>query len=248
MTARAADFNRTHYERVAAGHDDYWRLMAAPRFRVSTILEILRVEPVSSVADLGCGNGQLLLDIRRHFPMVRLAGFDIAASQLEANRLRNPEIEWITCDLSNPKPLPEGNFDAVIASEIIEHFDEPIRLLHHARELVKPGGRCILSTQSGPVHETERRVGHVRHFSAGDMAALLSSAGLNAERVWNAGFPFHDLSKWAANRNPDGMMEAFGDVKYGPAQKGVCFALRALFLFNSRTRGNQLFAVARRAG
>jgi SAM-dependent methyltransferase len=248
MTTPAADFNRAHYERVTPGQDDYWRLMAAPRFRVSTILGILLEEPVGSVVDLGCGNGQLLSDVREHFPTVRLAGVDIAAAQIEANRIRNPEIEWISSDLSNPMPLPQRNFDAVIASEVIEHLDDPIRLLQHARELVRPNGRCILSTQSGPVHETERRVGHIRHFSAGDMTTLLSSAGWRPERVWNAGYPFHDLSKWAANLNPNRMMERFGDVQYGAVQKSVCFALRALFLFNSPRRGNQLFAVARRTG
>ena len=63
-------------------------------------------------------------------------------------------------------------------------------------------------------------------------------------RIWNTGFPFHDLSKWYANRDPDRSLEQFGERAYGMRENVICWALRQAFRFNSRRRGAQLFAVA----
>ena len=69
-------------------------------------------------------------------------------------------------------------------------------------------------------------------------------AGWEPLRIWNAGFPFHDLSKWWANVNPDKSMAQFSGQAYGVYQNFVCLALRFAFLFNSGSHGAQLFAVA----
>ena len=244
------DRNREYYEALPPGREDYWRYMAAPRHRMARIKRLLaRIAP-SSVVDLGCGNGQLLSELHARWPHVRLAGVDLSAPRIEANRESIPEIEWICADLQQPvggatAPLPQ-EFDTVIASEIIEHLDNPALLLSHARSFARQDGHLILSTQSGPVRETERRVGHVRHFTRGELWALLDGAGWTPLRAWNEGFPFHDLSKWWANRDPGGSMERFGSKAYGLRERAVCAALRAAFAFNSSRRGAQLFALARR--
>ncbi|HNI61811.1 MAG TPA: hypothetical protein PKW11_17855, partial [Pseudomonadota bacterium] len=106
----------------------------------------------------------------------------------------------------------------------------------------------LLSTQSGKVRETERRIGHQRHFTVAEMSALLDRAGWQPIRVYNCGFPFHDLSKWYANRDPDASMQQFAGGKYGLREDVLCFLLRLAFRFNSRSHGAQLFAVARKVG
>ena len=75
---------------------------------------------------------------------------------------------------------------------------------------------------------------------------LLEETGWEAAQVWNCGFPFHDLSKWYANLNPNASMKRFGLRAYGPLENAVALMLRLLFKLNSDSRGAQLFAVARR--
>ncbi len=247
-----ADVNRDYYGSTPPGLQDYWRRMAAPRQRVATLLELLAEAPPLRVVDLGCGGGQLLAEIASAWPGVELAGIDLSERQIEANRAAMPGIEWQSVDLELPDaihPAQAGRFDAVVASEIVEHLHHPARFLRSALALAAPGhGRLLLSTQSGPLRETERRVGHLRHFTAGEMESLMREAGWKVEKAWNCGWPFHDLSKWWANRDPDATMSRFSDRAYGPGEKLVCFALRAAFRINSPRRGAQLFAVGTRPG
>ena len=246
---RAVETNRDYYGRLTRGREDYWRKMAAPRQRLDVLLRLLGEEPADRVAELGCGNGALLREVGGRFPQARLCGLDLSQAQIEVNRRALPALRWEAADLEQPLPdetTLAGSFDAVIAAEIIEHVGAPEPLLRNALRMARPGGRLLLSTQSGPLRETERRVGHQRHFSREEMEGLLRSTGWKVERVWNCGFPFHDLSKWFANRNPDASMQRFGEQAYGPLENLVCLGLRLAFRLNSRRRGAQLFAVARR--
>jgi 2-polyprenyl-3-methyl-5-hydroxy-6-metoxy-1,4-benzoquinol methylase len=244
----AADLNRQHYDRMTSGQEDHWRKMAAPRHRRQVLLgEVDRLAP-ASVVDLGCGNGQLLAEVRGRHPGARLAGIDLSSEQMKENARALPWAAWHTANLDAPVSFaPEllGAFDTVMATEVIEHVDRPEELLRNARALARPGGHLLLSTQSGPVRETERRVGHIRHFTGEEIAALLARTGWRSERVWNTGFPFHDLSKWYANRDPGASMTRFSERGYGWKENLVCFGLRVAFRLNSRSRGAQLFAVAR---
>ena len=245
----AARVNRAYYEAVSAGQQDYWRFMAAPRARVARIISLVLEEPVRSLVDLGCGGGSLLAEIEARLPGVELAGLDLSSRQIEMNRRGGSRVRWAVADLE--RPLDEakslsGRWDVVVASEILEHLDDPGTFLGNALRLAAPGrGRLLLTTQSGPVRETERRVGHRRHFTREALARLLADAGWAQPRVWNAGFPFHDLSKWWANRDPDASFRRFGDRPYGPRERLVCALLRGAFSLNSRSRGAQLYAVAR---
>jgi 2-polyprenyl-3-methyl-5-hydroxy-6-metoxy-1,4-benzoquinol methylase len=243
--------NDQYYARVCSGRSDYWRKMAAPRHRMANFLALLRAAAPATLVDLGCGNGELLRELRRHFAGLSLTGIDLSAEQIALNRRTDPGIDWQAQDLERGAAFPPallGRFDAVVASEVIEHLTEPRRFLQNALLLAKTGGVLLLSTQSGPIHETERRVGHVRHFTKDEAARILSAAGWTPTRVWNTGFPCHDLSKWFANLDPDRTMRGFSGAPYGPAQDFVCWALRIAYRLNSSARGTQLFAAARKNG
>ena len=243
----AARVNRAYYEAASAGRDDYWRHMAAPRARVAALLKLVGEEPARSLVDLGCGGGSLLAEVAERLPGLVLAGLDLSGRQIESNRRDQPSIRWEAADLERPLGAEaglEGRWDVVVASEILEHLDAPDAFLRNALRLAAPGGRLLLSTQSGPLRETERRVGHRRHFGRDDVIRLLKDAGWDRPRAWNEGFPFHDLSKWWANRDPDASVRRFGERPYGPKEKLVCALLRAAFALNSRYRGAQLYAVA----
>jgi SAM-dependent methyltransferase len=239
--------NREYYSRLTEGKADYWRYMPAPRYRAGVITGTLARAHPASVLDLGCGDGSLLMEIRAVLPDAVLAGIDLAEPQIEVNRREMPGIEWYAANLEDDRFQLPHTFDAVTASELIEHLDDPERFLRAIRRAAKPGALLVISTQSGTVGQTERWVGHVRHFERRDLDGLLRRSGWEPERVWNTGFPFHDLSKRIANMAPGASMQRFGERRYGPLERLACSMLGILFRLNSRSRGAQLFAVARKA-
>lgn len=241
MTTQASRKNLSFYAQTSEGRRDYWRKMAAPRHRVATLVGLIAADRPASLVDMGCGDGSLLDEIAQAIPGAKLAGVDLSPEQIEDNRRRRPDVRWYTDDLDREFTLDEI-YDAVVATEVIEHLDRPEDFL---RSCARVGKRLYLSTQSGSVRETERRVGHRRHYQANEMRDLLEATGWTAERVWNTGFPFHDLSKWYANRDPDRSMQQFGERPYGLRENAICWVLRGAFKLNSQRAGAQLFAVAR---
>jgi len=103
--------------------------------------------------------------------MARLAGggelLDVGFAQLPNPHLRGSRV--LGLDLSPPAATPpydeviagdardlaevvgDRRFDAVLAGEVIEHLEDPYRFLRSCREVLRPGGRLILSTPN-PLH------------------------------------------------------------------------------------------------
>ena len=246
MTSPGAPDN-THFEALTPGQADYWRKMAAPRARVAMITGLLQEWNPNSVIDLGCGGGNLLVEVAASGANSELVGLDLSKPQIERNRATMENIEWGVTDLTAPDSLPEtfcGRFDVVISSEVIEHVSDALGLLKTAYRVAVPGGRLVLSTQTGKIHETQRHVGHVRHFSTDDITALLSETGWVPDRVWNCGFPFHALTKYAANLGVKQVMHQFSEQSYGRQERFICWLTRLAYRFNSRKRGTQLYAIA----
>lgn len=238
--------NLDYYSHLTDGRADYWRYMPAPRFRAGEIARILENEHPRSLIDLGCGDGMLLAEIRRVVPDAVLAGVDLSEAQIEENRKRMPGVEWYAGNLESEDLVLPRRFDALASSEVIEHLAHPANFLRSAHRMAADNALLVLTTQSGRIGATEFHVGHLRHFTKQEMTELLEQTGWQPVRVWNAGFPFQDLSKWTANLSPNAMIEHFGVKAYGPLQKFIAVVLRLLFLLNSNSRGAQLFAVARR--
>jgi trans-aconitate methyltransferase len=246
--ANATEINRAYYGRLAAGRENYWNLMPAPRMRIRCVVDAVRsnTRDVRRICDFGCGNGALLAALVAEFPRAALHGIDLSKEQIDQNVVAYPSMEWADADLvAGDYRYPfDAGCDVAVSSEVIEHLDRPGRYLENIRSSLASDGILVLTTQSGPVHATEKFVGHVRHWEAEDMAKLLASVGFRDVTVRNCGFPFHDFSKWVANLRPELTIDRFGERDWGIAERATAALLRLLFRFNSGTRGYQLVACA----
>jgi hypothetical protein len=76
---------------------------------------------------------------------------------------------------------------------VIEHVDEPIKLLAAIRPLMAESGALVVTVPAGPMSAFDRHVGHRKHYTADLLARECRAAGWRIETLDRAGFPFHTL-------------------------------------------------------
>jgi SAM-dependent methyltransferase len=101
------------------------------------------------LADLGCGDGHLLTELRRGGFAGAMCGIDLSEAELALARARVPDAHFVLAR-AQELPIVAGAFDTVVshlAFTLMADVDEVVREL--ARVLV-PGGRFITVVGGGP--------------------------------------------------------------------------------------------------
>ncbi|MGC8696887.1 MAG: bifunctional 2-polyprenyl-6-hydroxyphenol methylase/3-demethylubiquinol 3-O-methyltransferase UbiG [Halothiobacillus sp.] len=102
----------------------------------------------SRILDVGCGGGILSEALAQAGASV--TALDLAADTLAAARVhaeaQGLNINYQLADILSFAPAHPGAFDVVTCMEMLEHVDEPARVVHALAQAVKPGGWIFLST------------------------------------------------------------------------------------------------------
>ena len=156
----------------------------------------LGLRPGERVLDMGCGAG------RHAFEMYR-RGADVIALDQDADELATVS-EWFAAmreegglpagaeadvkqgDALN-LPFPDGEFDRVVAAEVLEHIPDDEAAITELVRVLRPGGTIAVTVPrwlpekvcwalSDAYHEVEG--GHVRIYRGDELVAKLVAAGL----------------------------------------------------------------------
>jgi ubiquinone/menaquinone biosynthesis C-methylase UbiE len=93
------------------------------------------------VLDLGTGIGAMVAQLLRHHPGIRVVGLDQQRSALQTAQANHPEAIYVVGDAME-LPFPDGAFDHVHGSWIIEHVPNPVVALREVRRVLRTGGTC----------------------------------------------------------------------------------------------------------
>jgi 2-polyprenyl-3-methyl-5-hydroxy-6-metoxy-1,4-benzoquinol methylase len=170
-------------------HERLWEEVPAglrpPRLapRLAFLLE--HAPPGARVLDVGCGEGWFTAALARAGRAA--VGVDVAAEPLRRAREREPGLDLRLLPAAGPWPLPDADFDAVWAGEVVEHVADTAGWLSEVRRVLRPGGALVLST---PAHGPLTRLGlglsgrafarrfdprsdHLRFYTRRSLVALL---------------------------------------------------------------------------
>lgn len=118
-----------------------WQMALAKIFR-----EYLVKDQSLKAIEIGCAPGRWLIWFNKNFGY-KMAGCDnsprgmqLTQKNLELNLL---PAELYSSDLQNDG-LPKASFDIAFSLGVIEHFDDPLRIVEKHLELLKPGGTLVL--------------------------------------------------------------------------------------------------------
>ncbi len=149
-----------------------------------------------AILDIGCGSGDLLAELARHFPEAAFAGIDLSESAITETARKTPQARLRQFDFSVPGKAPgdlQGWASHAVCSEVLEHVDDPGTVLANAAQCLKPGGRLVVTVPGGPMSAFDEHLGHRRHYTKAKLRDLLERAGLEVETAAAAGFPTFNL-------------------------------------------------------
>lgn len=155
-------------------------------------LRLLDPQPGMRIADLGSGTGALPLQLMAERPelAVGIDEIDYVKEALDRTRQRlagagggtGLDVRFLECDLDRTGdgdvvPAPDGAYDAVVASLLLNYLKDPSRLLREARRLLRPGGRIVLSTlrRDADISRIYREVSAELH--AGEAPSAFGTSG-----------------------------------------------------------------------
>jgi SAM-dependent methyltransferase len=137
----------------------------------AVLLERHRDALSARVLELGCGAGR----VTRHLAATatELHALDISPAMVEHARNVAPDAEFHVRDMTDLSPFEPASFDAVVATyNVIDVLDDAERgaQLDRIRDLLRPGGKLIMSTHNRGVLPALRgpriRTTHPRTFVA----------------------------------------------------------------------------------
>jgi ubiquinone/menaquinone biosynthesis C-methylase UbiE len=98
--------------------------------------------PGMRVLDLGTGVGAMAGALARRHPGIELWGLDLRAPQLAQAKQLQPVATYVQGDAAR-LPFPDGSFDRVHATWVLEHIPQPGRVLAEVHRILAPGGQCF---------------------------------------------------------------------------------------------------------
>jgi ubiquinone/menaquinone biosynthesis C-methylase UbiE len=138
----ADEYHRTHY-RAPAGYPSL-------KVRHRYILDMFREDGLR-VLDVGCGPGEMLLDLLDRGCAV--SGMDISESMIELarkNTQEHPRVSSLDLRVGDITSMPyeSATFDAVICAGVIEYLDSDQPALVELCRVLKRGGALIVSVRN----------------------------------------------------------------------------------------------------
>lgn len=157
------------------------------------IIDELAKSPATTFLEVGCGAGDLLRSLDR----LGYSGMGIEISPdafFAANSL--DLSSKVTVSMIDLREITQ-HFDAVIASEVMEHWEDDLAFLQLLKERLVEKGRLLLTV---PAHmnkwgRNDDFCGHVRRYERGELLKKLVAAGFESIEIYSYGVPLYNLMK-----------------------------------------------------
>lgn len=186
--------------------DDHWFPSPAHVMRRAAILDMFTHFPSGRLLEMGCGAGRLLVDWDKLGHAGLAVDLDPTARALAERCATAFDIDFAIADRTSE----DGAFDYLVATEVLEHVQDPGRLLRKWNEHLKVGGIFLGTVPAFQAlwAESDEWAGHVQRFEPDAFRRLVEDAGLEVLDMRLYGYPLGNLLRLAGNMTSQMKMRA----------------------------------------
>jgi len=155
-------------------------------FKADRIERLLMHHPIpfKRVCEVGCGSGEILVQLMKRFPDVSSwIGFDISADAIAiADKKTSDKLKFVLQDISIADNAEE--YDLMLVIDVIEHLENYFSFLDSVSQRSRyfifhiPIDMCVWSLlREGMLIESKNRVGHIHNFTEDFIKSILNDHG-----------------------------------------------------------------------
>ena len=165
-------------------------------------LGLAGLKPGMRVADIGCGGGQVTVDLAELVGVTgHVVGVDVSRAQLAqahrlADQLRLANVSLVEASAPSTR-LPSGSFDLVYCRYLLLHLMEPEAALGEMHRLLRPGG--VLVCEDGDLTSA----GSEPPSALGAFAELFNALGQARQVDYTLGRRLYQMVMAAGFASPD---------------------------------------------
>lgn len=107
-------------------------------------------EEANSVLDIGCADGMFTNVILKATKAQKLIAIDVVKTSVDWAKKhwkKNKKLKFIVGDAHNLK-FKDSSFDAVFIMEVLEHVEDPLKVLRDVKKVLKKGGYAMFLVPS----------------------------------------------------------------------------------------------------
>ena len=138
-------FNQADYAQIAATYDVGRPILEHNLQRWLDLIDsvIGQAENVR-LLDLGCGTGRFAIPIAERLNY-KVVGADYSADMISLAKSKpsNATVVWEIHDAQRLS-FPDASFDAIFASHLLDHLDDPTIAIRECMRVLRPGGKLML--------------------------------------------------------------------------------------------------------
>ena len=153
-------------------------------------IELMDIQPHSSILDIGCGGGMTIKEIARVATGGFVAGVDYSEVMVQQSLKRNAaavsarRVVIKKGDIAS-LPFEDVSFDRACAVESFNYWPEPVARLKEVRRVLKGGGLVAITTawskemDDYPKYAVMAQKMYFPLYSGAEMVAMLTAAGFS---------------------------------------------------------------------
>jgi ubiquinone/menaquinone biosynthesis C-methylase UbiE len=149
-----------NFKREGLDYSDTWRVDA-----------LLEEYKGGKLLDIGCGICPLVNEAQERFND-EVWGIDFADNIITKLKVFFPQVNYAVSDFNNLF-FKENYFDYVVLGEVIEHSEDPAKLITEALRVLKPKGVLSVSVPINETIENHAYEQHIWSFTQEDIEKLI---------------------------------------------------------------------------